>query len=152
MPLCPYIAALHSYILFLLSASLYSFHHTSFLPYLYDRLYSKGRILGYKRGKSLQQENTTLLKLDNVNTIQDAQYYLGKRVAFVYHGKKARAVSGKGTTFKAEDTKKSRTRAIWGKIVRTHGNSGVVKAKFRTNLPPKSFGAAVRVMMYPSNI
>lgn len=116
------------------------------------RLYSKGRILGYKRGKSLQQENTTCIKLENVHNIEDAKFYLGKRVAFVYHAKKARAVSGKGSTFKSTEGKKSRSRVIWGKVVRTHGNSGVVKAKFRTNLPPKSFGAAVRVMLYPSQI
>jgi ribosomal protein L35AE/L33A len=31
-------------------------------------------------------------------------------------------------------------------IFRPHGNGGVVKARFRKNLPAKSFGASVRVV------
>ncbi len=85
-------------------------------------------------------------------------FYLGKKVAFVYRAQ--REVRG------------TKIRVIWGKVTRPHGrwnqlrsylggnrfadvmtgNSGVVRAQFRRNIPPKSFGASVRVMLYPSSI
>jgi large subunit ribosomal protein L35Ae len=99
----------------------------------------KGRHLGYQRSQRNQHPSTSLLSLENVNTAVDAKWYLGKHVAYVYKGQKA-------------DAKGSRTRVIWGKITRPHGNSGAVRAKFSVALPPASFGSAVRVMLYPSNI
>ncbi|ORY07456.1 hypothetical protein K493DRAFT_251118 [Basidiobolus meristosporus CBS 931.73] len=101
-------------------------------------LYSKGRVLGFKRAKRNQRVNTSLIQLENVATKEDTQFYLGKRVAYVYRAK--REING------------SKVRVIWGRVTRPHGNSGVVKAKFRSNLPPHSFGASVRVMMYPSRV
>ena len=138
------------------------------LTFCSSRLYQKGRILGHKRGKRNSKPNTSLLKLEGVTNKEDAQFYLGKvwscgglclkiflnnfkqRVAYVYRAK--REVRG------------SKVRVIWGyvylyctsfiklssllfrRISRPHGNSGVVKSKFRSNLPPHSFGASVRVV------
>lgn len=118
----------------------------------YCRLYCKGRLLGYKRGKSNQSPNTSLVQIENVTDLASTEFYLGKRVAFVYRGKKSRAVLGKGNTQSHEKKSKSSTRVIWGKITRSHGNSGVVKAQFRTNLPPIAFGASVRVVINHSFI
>jgi large subunit ribosomal protein L35Ae len=102
------------------------------------RLYVKGQILGYKRSKANQYNHTALLSIDGVVTKKEVDWYAGKRVAYIY---KASTLK-QGTKF----------RCIWGKVMRSHGNTGTVKAKFRSNLPPCSLGASVRVMMYPSRV
>ncbi|KAH8828361.1 60S ribosomal protein L33 [Flagelloscypha sp. PMI_526] len=102
------------------------------------RLYSKGRVLGHKRAKRNSRPNTSLLQIEGVANKEDAQFYLGKRVAYVYRAQK--------------EVKGTKVRVIWGRVTRSHGSSGVVKSKFRVNLPPKAFGATVRIMLYPSTI
>lgn len=115
-------------------------------------VYVKARHVGYQRGKRNTNPNVSLLTLDGVSNTDEAKWYLGKRAAFVYRAPKA--VRG------------TKIRVIWGKIRSTHGmlyhnsgrlglltwqgNSGIVRASFKNNLPPRSFGASVRVMMYPS--
>merc|ERR1712085_136002 len=102
------------------------------------RLYAKGIIIGPKRSKSNVYHTCTLLQIDGVRTKEDTKYYHGKKVAYI---------------FKAKAEKKgSKFRVMWGKVRRAHGNSGVVRAKFQKNIPPRAFGAPVRVMMYPSSI
>ncbi|KAI9146259.1 60S ribosomal protein l35a [Paraphysoderma sedebokerense] len=103
------------------------------------RLYCKARFLGFKRSKSNQDNNTSLVAIENVKTKEDTTFYLGKRVAYVYRAKKA-APNG------------SKIRVIWGKVTRPHGNSGVVRAQFKSNLPPAAMGRQVRVMLYPSRV
>ncbi|GAA6044343.1 hypothetical protein JCM8097_004579 [Rhodosporidiobolus ruineniae] len=102
------------------------------------RLYAKGRITGQQRGKRNVRTNTNLVQIEGVADQKEAQFYLGKRVAYVYTAQKE--VAG------------SKVRIIWGKVTRPHGNNGMVRAKFRQNLPPKAFGHSVRVMLYPSQI
>eukprot|EP00919_Chromeraceae_sp_WS-2016_P067929 GHVR01160801.1.p1 GENE.GHVR01160801.1~~GHVR01160801.1.p1 ORF type:complete len:134 (+),score=10.85 GHVR01160801.1:57-404(+) len=103
------------------------------------RLYSRAKFLGYKRSKSNQYPNQSLVKIQGVETRQDTSFYLGKRCCYIY---KAKTNNHTGTKF----------RVIWGKVTGPHGNSGVVKSKFKPNLPAKAMGGNIRVMMYPSKI
>jgi large subunit ribosomal protein L35Ae len=105
------------------------------------RLYVRGKFLGYQRGQRNQNTNTSLVKLEGVLTKDDTKYYFGKRVAYIYKAKLARQVVG--------SDKKSRLRVIWGRITRSHGNSGVVRAKFAKNLPAEAMGTICRVMLFP---
>ncbi|KAF2422108.1 ribosomal protein L35Ae [Tothia fuscella] len=108
------------------------------MPDAGHRLYVKGRHISHQRAKRNTNPGTSLLQLEGVGSTEAAKFYLGKKVAFVYRASK--------------EIRGSKIRVIWGKVTRTHGNSGVVRAQFRHNLPPKSFGASVRVMLYPSNV
>lgn len=81
--------------------------------------------------------HTSLVKIEGLNDRKDTPFYFGKRVAYVY---------------RAANPKLGKTRVIWGRITKSHGNNGVVRAKFNRNLPPRAMGSRVRVMLYPSRV
>jgi ribosomal protein L35AE/L33A len=48
------------------------------------RLYVRATFLGFRTGKSTQNENHALLRIEGVQDRQSTRYYLGKRVCFVF--------------------------------------------------------------------
>ncbi|GAP85483.2 putative 60S ribosomal protein L33-A [Rosellinia necatrix] len=105
-----------------------------------DRAMSRpgARHLGYRRNKHTTHPHRSLVKIEGVDNTEAASFYLGKKIAFIQ----------KAPT----ETRGTHTRVIWGKVVRPHGNSGAVQARFSVPLPPKSFGASLRILLYPSSI
>ena len=83
----------------------------------------KGIVTSYRRGKHLQHPNQVLLKFDEITSRAEAATLVGHKVKWI---------SEVGKEF-------------LGKVLAVHGNSGVVRAKFRTNLPGQAIGTPVFV-------
>lgn len=79
------------------------------------------------------------LQVEGSRSRKTSLFYIGKRCAFVY---KAKSKKSSPTNSKH----KSRVRAIWGKVTRTHGANGSVRARFTTNLPGDAIGKRVRIV------
>ena len=98
-----------------------------------------GIVMGYQRTRTVQHPNRCLVKIEEVKSKEEARYYLGHRVMYIYRSSmKKDPITGKGLL-----------RVIPGKVTRTHGNSGLVRVNFKPNLPAQSHGKMCRVMLWP---
>ena len=97
-------------------------------------MYQTGVFSGFRRARLNQKPNQALIHIEGCQDINSAKFYLGKKVALLR---------------KAETEKNgSNYRVAWGKVIATHGKSGVVRAKFRKNLPGEAIGEKVRVLLH----
>jgi large subunit ribosomal protein L35Ae len=83
----------------------------------------EGVVVSYRRGKHLQHPNQVILVFDAIKDRKQAATLIGRKVKWV-----------------AENE-----REFLGKVLGVHGNSGAVRAKFRTNLPGQAIGKPVTV-------
>ncbi|KAI7250481.1 hypothetical protein KC335_g17041 [Hortaea werneckii] len=92
------------------------------------RLYVKGKHVAFKRGKHTLRPNTSLIKIEGVDDPQAAHFYLGKRIAYVYRGKK--------------EIRGTKIRVIWGKVARPHGEWQLWRGEgaLQAQPPPEELG------------
>lgn len=82
-------------------------------------------IVSYRRGSNSQNERYMILEIEGIGSWSEASRLIGKKVLWAPPGKK---------------------QAVVGKIVKVHGKSGKVIARFRKPLPGQALGSTAVVV------
>ena len=85
----------------------------------------EGVIQNYRLGTRNQKGNCLLVKIEGVDSNKEASRLIGRVVEWI------NPKSGK---------------TIRGKIVRTHGNKGVVRTRFKKGLPGQALGTKIKIV------
>lgn len=104
-----------------------------------NRVSIPATFISFKRSQKKVYPRYALLRIDKVTTKEQAEKYIGNAVEMYIPKTKVQL-----TGFKE--------RIVMGYIKRTHGNSGVVRARFEKNLCPKYIGSLVYVKLFKANI
>jgi len=86
----------------------------------------KAVILSYRRGRHTQKTNQFLLEIPGCDTRAKAAQYIGKKVVWTAPGSKGKK--------------------IFGKITAPHGNSGILRARFKKGLPGTALTQKVELL------
>ena len=81
------------------------------------------RILSYRRGRHTEHTDQFIVSIEGVKTKEDARKLVGRKISWETPGK----------------------HTIGGKIAHTHGNSGLVIARFGKGLPGQAIGTNAKV-------
>ncbi|KAM5587350.1 hypothetical protein ABKV19_005998 [Rosa sericea] len=98
---------------------------------------SRGRVRLHVGGTIIQKyRNSALIRIVGINTMKEAEWFTGKHIVYFYRA----------------NVKKNNShyRCIWGKVTRPHDNSGILCAKFNSNLLPRH--GCMRVYMCRARI
>ena len=83
----------------------------------------KGKILSYRRGRHTQKTNQILVQVSGIESKEQANKLVGKKVIWT--------------------TKTGKKRV--GKVSSTHGSKGVVRARFSQGLPGQAINTEVLI-------
>ena len=82
-----------------------------------------GTIINYRVGPKTQRPKECLIKFPNVDSAKKASTLIGRKIAWPIGERK-----------------------VIGKIVATHGNKGLVRARFRKGVPGEALGSLVEII------
>lgn len=85
----------------------------------------KGKIASFRRSRHTTKGNQMILRVDKIDSKEDAEKLVGKKVVWKSPGKEAKEIKGE--------------------ITAIHGRNGFLRARFEKGMPGQSLGSDVEI-------